>query len=164
MLSTFLAAIKTLFVDGRCTSCGYTGFMLGSLNTTRTCPLKSGTKAIGGAGAVTDRIVKRCLQRMPCWVKLDIASVRAEFPHWELLQAYQVFHIDAQHTRNTVLQLSDSFDRLGSACSVSSADLKTQYVDHLAIATQEVQAGSSCPHAWATAVRRTQTRATTRLN
>ena len=64
VLSTFLASIKTLFVDGRCTSCGYTGFMIGSLNTTRTCPLKSGAKAIVGAGAVTDRIVKRCLQRM----------------------------------------------------------------------------------------------------
>ena len=100
VLSTCLASIKTLFVDGRCTSCGYTGVMRGSLNATRTCPLKSGAKAIGGAGAVTDRIVKRCLQRMSCWVKLASASVRAEFPHWELLQAYQVFHIDAQHTRN----------------------------------------------------------------
>ena len=101
---------------------------------------------------------------MSCWAKLAIASVRAEFPHWELLQAYHVFHIDAQHTRNTVLQLSDSFDRLGNVLSVYSADLKTQYVDHLAISTQEVQAGSSCPHAWATSVRRSQTRATTRLN
>ena len=75
---------------------GYTSYMLQSL---KTAPIvvpdgKGGFKQVGDSSGVPDTILKRCLQRMTCWVKLCVTTLQAEFPSFEAMQRYTVFNLD----------------------------------------------------------------------
>ena len=52
-------------------------------------------KALGCKGGPPLQVVRRCLRRMKNWATLALATVRAEFPHFEILQTFNIFHIPA---------------------------------------------------------------------
>jgi hypothetical protein len=82
----------TLFLRRGCLQCGYTKLVLEHLQKPRVLYVRGGTsKVLGGAGRVGAELVTRCLQRMAGWVQLLVKSLDAEFPEWQLIQAFRVF-------------------------------------------------------------------------
>ena len=94
----FLVRIVELYVKGKvCTTMSYTQYMLESL---RLKPVvvpvgQNNFKTIGNRDGIPQDIIRDCLQKMSCWVKLCVHVMRAEFPDFELIQRFTVFDLDA---------------------------------------------------------------------
>ncbi|MCP4239090.1 MAG: hypothetical protein GY772_00850 [bacterium] len=93
-LAEFAARVQFLFVQGHCTSMGYTGEALKSLRRVHTFNIRGRPKSVGGEGAVTPELLERCMQRMRRWVWLATATVRAEFPAWDFPSLFAMMDID----------------------------------------------------------------------
>ena len=90
----FVHHIDWLFVQGHCVNHGFTKYMLDFLSEPRVLPLRGGsTKRIGRAGGPSPEVVARALARLRCWVALAISVVNAEFPSWDILQAFSIFRL-----------------------------------------------------------------------
>ena len=50
---------------------------------------------LGEASGVGDNIIRRCLARMRAWNTLARAAVSAEFPNFEVAQAFQIFDLSS---------------------------------------------------------------------
>ena len=72
---------------------GYTAFMLKLLKRQRILFIDRKMTKMGGKTQAEMRpIIDTCLQRMRNWVVLARSVVRAEFPHFESMQAFDVWH------------------------------------------------------------------------
>ena len=86
----FISAIRALFGECQCTSIfGYTQVMLDVLRTPIVWTVDGKTRTIGSVRGCPDAIVDACLARMANWVTLATAAVHAEFPSFELSQAFE---------------------------------------------------------------------------
>ena len=88
----FLHRIHALFVKRECLKCGFTRMILDSLERQRTAVTSTGEVVLGGPDAVSVEVVHRCLQRMCNWVALVCKTVDAEFPYFEVIQAFSISH------------------------------------------------------------------------
>ena len=90
----FVHHIDWLFVKGNCVNHGFAKYMIDFLSEPRVLPLRGGkTKRIGRIGGPSPEVVLRALARLRCWVALAICVVKAEFPSWDILQAFSIFRL-----------------------------------------------------------------------
>ena len=87
-ISSFVAAIDTLFNQRNAIMCGYTKFMTNFLQTPRTFVVRGVPKTLGGAGCVNNLVLDNCYSHMQTFVKLAVASLDAEFPMWSVMQSF----------------------------------------------------------------------------
>ncbi len=106
---------------------------------------------LGGPVQAQDTQVRsRCLAKMKNWVGLTLASIKAEFPSWEIMKSFSVFSLkdrDIVDMRNQ----AESVTRLARAVCVDEKELIAQLKDALpfACATYRGQSGSkSSAYAW----------------
>ena len=58
------------------------------------------SRTFGGPGAISDDVAERCLARMRKYASLAAEVTRAEFPHFDILPAYRVFHSEVPELRS----------------------------------------------------------------
>ena len=114
-----------------------------------------------------DVIMKRCLGRMANFVKLTIRSIDAEFPHWEIVQAFRVLDLREGRVWKPGSH-SEDLERIAGFCCVDERALHAQYEDHRPFALRVFKAsaaheGNTSNDAWRQAVVKTQSRASTRV-
>ena len=98
-LECFVAKVSMLFLDGGCVRHGFTRWILEKLKKTPVLVYVDGRpKLVGSRTGVSAEIVDRCIGRMTCWVRLCIAVLTAEYPHFSLLSAFSVFNLPEDGT------------------------------------------------------------------
>lgn len=154
----YIASIDFLFVEGGCTQTGYTEFGLEQMQRQRTFWFGVHANALGGPGRVDHAMVQRCLARMCNWVRLAITCIEFEFPQWHTLYCFAIFDESANRGQHG---LADDFEeaafaRLAMAISVSTEELKAEYMGHVAFATASYLENESrgVVAAWVDAIRR----------
>ena len=120
--SFFVAAIDELYVGDNPTCLkvfGYTSLMLEMLSRPLVWTYKNKIHSIGHSGGVPQFIIDACLRRMCNWVYLAKATVYAEFPNFELVNAMVVFdpsrplsEADDVHLKRIALAINKSEDTL----------------------------------------------------
>lgn len=92
-LKQYLQEIRSLFVEGRCaTVFGFTSTVLSQLKSPILFHVGKTLKTLGSSG-VDRTILDRCMGRMQAWVKLAAAAIQAEFPNFEICQAFEIFNL-----------------------------------------------------------------------
>ena len=103
IVERFTTALRVLFLEGRCVDLpGFTRHMLSQLQKPRSlqpAPTQP-ARTLGGSGAISDDVVERCLARMRKYARLAAEVSRAEFPHFDILAAYRVFHLEVPELRS----------------------------------------------------------------
>ena len=152
--------------QGHVTSCGYTEHMLQQLKTSKGFLLHGRGKTVGGPEAVTQSMISRARETMRWYTKLAAEVVNAEFPSFELLQAFCIFDVQPRKESSLDEALQNtSVERLAKVFSVDMQMLMNQYLDHRPIALNEARSHRmSNSEAWASAVQRTSRRASTAQN
>ena len=89
----YLLRLETLFVNEQCLQvCGFTKFMLQTLEQPMQWVVSSRSKTFGGSGWGKDQITQRCLARMKAYTKVANQVGQAEFPTCHISYAFfQVF-------------------------------------------------------------------------
>ena len=161
-LNTFVQNMKMLFVESQCVNMGFTKAAIVLLARSRIFPKDGEQHILGGDGAVTTEMVQRCCQRMKSFVRLAQESIDAEYPEWELCQAFQLFDLaimrqpkcDQNPTRQR------SFSRLAQSLNLSETKLIVQFQDHLVQAWTNFHSGSglSSFECWRQAALQSQSR------
>lgn len=97
--------IHSLFVEGQCLHIpGVTSVALKTLRMPRTYIINNTLKTIGSSDGPSEEIVTRCLRRMSVWAKLATSVIEAEFPDWEVVSNFKVFHLPLTSQANVALQ------------------------------------------------------------
>ena len=90
-------------------------------------PVKNGQlRTFGGADSVTPELLDRLYSRMASWIRLLDSTMRAEFPSWEILSAFNVFDLG---TKPSDAVISESLSCLAKAFVVNPGRLGGQFVD-----------------------------------
>ena len=156
--SRFVHHIDHLFVQGHCLEQGYTQFMVEFLSSPRVLRWHNHAKVLECASADT---ITRCLNRMRCWVALAIATIKAEFPGWHVLQAFRVFGCQPE-TRSAVgnqsSQVKEPLTILAKVFGVDPMQLQQEYSDVLPLAQHIARSDRvSNVDAWTRALKKLQT-------
>ena len=93
----FLERATVLFEIGDCVKCGHTSSMLAALEKQRLLFIDRKAKRIGGIRMLP--IVTRCLGRLSKWVQLAREVLRAEFPQFEIVQAFGALRLQSRSER-----------------------------------------------------------------
>ena len=148
MVERFLTALRVLFLEGGCVNLpGFTSHMLGQLQTPRSfqpAPTQP-ARMFGGPGAISNDVVERCLSRMQKYARLAAEVTRAEFPNFDILSAYRVFHLEAPGLRlrggcaalarhDLTDQQRGDLQRLAKFSDKDAANVAAQYLAHYPIA------------------------------
>ena len=166
VLSAFLQRVNALFLDrrgclspvefsdGQCHT--YTSYALDMLRSeARVLTLQQGrqavTRSVGGPSSVSDELLERCLGRMAAWVRLAAATVRAEFPDWEVLNAFAAFSLKLKGGANNKF-ITDSLNRLSAVFDVDPQCLRSQFVDFRLTACTHHERGMDNFSAWRASV------------
>ena len=163
-LNDFLSRIHLLFVDGDVLTMqsSFTAHVLEFLKQRRTLFLADGARSIGGPHAMTAAILTRCMEKMRCWVSLAHSVVRAEFPNFEILQAFAIFDlVGARHTagdlRDYVEKLKVWIERFCKFLKLDYQELVVEFEQHQPIAKRIYDTGGGTVfQAWQSAITRTQ--------
>ena len=148
IVERFLTALRVLFLEGKCVDLpGFTSHMLGQLQKPRsfqpapTLPART----FGGPGAISSDLVERCLARMQKYARLAAEVTRAEFPNFDILSAYRVFHLEAPELRlrggcaalarhDLTDQQRGDLQRLAKFSDKDAANVAAHYLAHYPIA------------------------------
>jgi hypothetical protein len=131
-VETLLQRITLLFVDGHCMRSGHTGDMAKTLKTPQQFFLQGDLKVLGGPGALKSEVVKRCLSRMACWVKMAAEVLESEFPKFRVLTALSVFSLpdfDALESSAAPELKTTSIQRLAQFFNLDGTKLELQLDD-----------------------------------
>ena len=160
-LHHFLQRIHLLFPQGECyaMASSYTKHILNFLKQPRTIFYNGSAKVIGGPTRITAAILERCMTRLGAWVMLATTVLRAEFPGFEVLQAFGCLSLG--NTRRPCSKhpqdWHEDLQRLSNFCNVKTDDVVGEYEDHKPIANKFYnQGGMTTLEAWAKAVEATQ--------
>ena len=99
---------------------------------------------------------------MQAIVRLQLQTLKAEFPSYEFMQSMQVLRLErsSMPTAASVAKLSESVHmrRLAANCNVKLDDLKAEFMDHFLMAMRELRRDPSLDNfgAWRTALSRTR--------
>ena len=100
IVEPFLTALRVLFLEGRCVGLpGFTRHMLDKPRSSQPAPTQP-ARTLGGPGATSDDVVERCLTRTQKDARLAAEVTRAEFPPFDILSAYRVFHLEVPELRS----------------------------------------------------------------
>ena len=163
-LNDFVSRIHLLFVDGDVLTMqsSFTAHVLGCLKQRRTLFLTDRARSLGGPQAVTAGILARCMERIRCWVSLAHSVVRAEFPNFEILQAFAIFELAgsrpaADDILANIKQVKAWTERFCKLLSLNYENLVVEFEEHQPIAKRIYDVGGFTSfEAWAEAVRTTQ--------
>lgn len=97
----------------------HTYLMLQHLLKPRTFVVRGQSYTVGSIHGVSNDVMKRVSARMAAWVALVTATLRAEFPEWEVLQCFSVLNLGKS------CQLHDnsdtkSFERLAQTFAINN--------------------------------------------
>ena len=93
-------ALRAIFLEGRCVGLpGFTRHMLDKPRSSQPAPTQS-ARTLGGPGATSEDVVERCLTRAQKYARLAAEVTRAEFPPFDILSAYRVFHLEVPELRS----------------------------------------------------------------
>lgn len=160
-LRLFLERVHVLFIQRAASKCGYTQYALNALKDVRMIPVKNGQlRTFGGADSVTPELLDRLYSRMASWIRLLDSTMRAEFPSWEILSAFNVFDLG---TKPSDAVISESLSCLAKAFGVNPGRLGGQFVDFKTFAQVVYNETSStdkfrCLKAWQQSVDRVSAR------
>ena len=159
-VSTFLARITALFVQGKAPQLGYTQLMLQTVRTVKLVVLRHRALTIGCRDGAPAEIVRRCLCRMAGWVALAAKVISTEFPSFELLQSFAVFNLgDGADDPAALVAARPHLLRMAAAFGVDGTELFTQWEDHRALARRHfLLEGCTFLESWRRAMERTQLR------
>lgn len=138
VLGSFIRRIAELFVNGGCLKpvnvdgkdCHtYTSYAIDAMQEAVLITTQEGratkTRSLGGPGAVTDEMIELCMSRMASWVRLAIATVRAEFPDWEVMSAFGAFDLSLPSSASCI---TTSLSRLARVFSIDNDALQSQFM------------------------------------
>ena len=124
-LLQYTKQIRSLFVEGRCvTVFGFTSTMLKQLNSPVIFYVGKHLRTLGSNAGVARDVMDRCLGRMQAWVKLAVSAMEAEFPHFEVAQAFEIFNL-----RGVSGSADAHLKTLAHTYKLDLARLKTQWED-----------------------------------
>ena len=161
-LEAFMAKIKMLFVDRKCTKTGYTAWALEMLKTPTLVFVGGQPLVIGRRAGVPPNIIERCVKRMSCWVRMCLEVIKSEFPSFSLFSAFSIFHLPDQAKTLEVepdQALKDRLERLAAFFAVDPDELESEYLNmyHLSMTTKNSRPNLTNFEAWGAAVSRIQT-------
>lgn len=145
-LDSFVHRLQILFVHGQVVNTGYTAHMLHILRSPLTVYLPDArgvhTKVIGGKGCPSEALLQQCLRRFRNFVTLAVGVVRAEFPNFEVLQTFSIFHLgnrvtqnnDADYERLLGQTQTEHAKALCACLQLDVASFNAQLVDHRSLA------------------------------
>ena len=92
--------MNALFLQSKCQHVqGFTKYAINNLQKQRVLMVGVVVKNFGGPEHPTPVVLHRCLQRMACYARLAIRTLRTEFPNYELIAAFSVFNISDETCR-----------------------------------------------------------------
>ena len=150
-LAEFKRRIMYLFQHGGCLRTeGYTLFAINACRRVRNFIVGNEIMSFGDRDGVGAPVTLRCLERMRVWVSLALATLEAEFPHFEVLQSFSVFSLAAAQF-NQCENWSTHVQRLATTFRVCEHSLRAQLEDLWPIA-RGIAADSGISHqaAWRT--------------
>ena len=90
----FCNCVMRMYLNGHCTqTLGFTKYTIERLSQVRLVHCRGVLRSIGGPGHPTEDTQALCLQRMACVAKLAISTVKAEFPAFEVINAFAMFSL-----------------------------------------------------------------------
>ena len=104
---------------------GYTSVMMNMLKEQIVYTVGKHVRIVGMGGGVPDDVMERCLGRMRSWIILARAAYSAEFPSWEIAQAFQIFDVRTGMSENPSTHIA----RLARSLNLGSVKLEAQWVD-----------------------------------
>ena len=119
--------------------------MLRILETPRALPQRHGMKTLGGPGKVTEAMLDKCFRRLAGMVKLQVLTIEAEFPKWEVLSAFSAFDLERTERADEPIAALDGHDyrrkslqRISQVFGLGFQVLWAEFMDHLPIASAEL--------------------------
>ena len=152
-VSNFNATVSALFgADSKqCLNVfGYTSVMMNLLREQVVWQIGGTTFSIGFEQGVPADIVDRCLGRMASYCVLARAALAAEFPCFEISQAFHVFDASSPMPVDAEVHLQ----RLANPLHLDPVMLKAQWQDIFPRARSHAQSGASNREAWRTVLKR----------
>lgn len=153
ILSTFLNRIDCLFLRRGCLTLDgtYAKFVLDLLQRPRTITLHQPVilRSIGGGG-VHPEVVDRCMARMAAWVRLVMSTIAAEFPSWEVLNAFTAFNLRLSKSAF----IDESLSRLSTVFNLDVDALRQQFLDFRLFAQRRHSHGLGHLEAWAESIKK----------
>ena len=93
--SQYLSRLRYLFVTGGVVrTAGFTELVLQWLRSPHGFMVRGRPKCIGGEHAVDDALIDSCLRPLQVFVRLAAETVKAEYPSYALLSAFQVLSLE----------------------------------------------------------------------
>ena len=126
----FLERITVLFEGRGVVNVGHTEFALDFLRRERLVFIDHKPKRIGGTDV--QPVLNRCFKRFSAWVKLAREVLAAEFPQFEIVQAFSAFHLTSERRSNPQRDrqvLVDKLTKLANLFGVSAATLLDEFDD-----------------------------------
>ena len=134
-IALYLQEIQALFVHGEVLHrFGYTTTMLETLKKPLVFQCGATTKCFGSHSGVSDALQQKCLKRLQLWVKLASAALQAEFPCFELGQAFRVFNLETGSSDS-----SKDLQRIAHTCGLNGQALEHQWRDLMPRAKSHLQ-------------------------
>ena len=163
-VAAFILEGTRMWLEDKCWAIGCTEVMMRFLKKKRNYLISggvAGTLTLGGG--VDDACKDRCMQRMKCWFRLALEVCRAEFPHFEAINAFRIFELSggdiALHgDGDEDCPFLEPLQRLSAIFGCDPGIAFAQYRRHLPLARSEKLAQSSHTNlsAWQAAIQRTQ--------
>ena len=159
-VASYRNEIRALFVEGKCwTTFGYTKSMCECLSTPIVFQVGSKLRSLGTAAGVDNDVRQRCLGRMRAWARLAESALDAEFPAFEIAQAFSVFDLRGTH-RNP----GECLERIAKSCHLDFQILFRQWQDVEPRASAEFTTLSSNKEAWKSVLHKLDQHHCTRKN
>lgn len=157
-IRVFLERADLLFLQRGAETSGYTGYALQLMRgSARLVCLSGGRfKRIGGVASIDAAMLDRCFARMAGWVRLAALSIKAEFPDWELLAAFEAMNLSPLPSPTVI---DKSLRRLSSVFGLNHVGLQSEFEDFRRFAIdvyhrQSTKEPLSCYRAWVHSVQR----------
>ncbi len=155
----FIKTITTLFVDGRCFTVGFGAMALDWIKKPVVFWQGKTPIQVGDPCGASEAVKAQCLAHLAGWVKLAILVAEAEFPHFETINALQLFNLDS-HNKPQDNMVRRCCAKLALAYSVDPEVLQEEHDRMRPLALREAtHGGLSTVDAWQSAFQRSQGRA-----
>ena len=140
------------------TTTGYTKCVIDFLRTQRSIIVKGKVRTLGG-GEPRTSVLDSCFSRMCNWLQVARHTIKAEFPEFAMVRAFEVFNLESSMGPTV---RADHVMKLASIFGVDRTDLETQLLDMWPLARTHRQRGVSNHEAWRLAIANTRSTARSR--
>lgn len=131
---------------------GFTKFVIDFLATQRTIIIDGKTRTLGG-GAPKPSVLDKCFTRMCNWLQIARHTIKAEFPEFAMVRAFEVFNLES--TMGPTVR-ADHVVKLASIFNVDRFELESQLLDMWQLAHTHRERGVSNHEAWRLAIASTR--------